>query len=117
MAGAKQYEVRLDSKTGNINVKIPNNSDTNLLTSIIAQQGKIEIVDSEDGEIFLTREDIKTGVLASSASSSGTSIYIQLQFKKEAKQKLEDMSRAYLEGETYPVEETTVEETTEEEVV
>ena len=86
--------------------------------------GKFEIVDSQTKEVLMDHKDIKQargmyGSGNSTGTSSGTNVYLDIEFTKEGRQKLEQISSQYVKEdmpeENTPTDETTTDETTTEE--
>lgn len=95
------YVTRLNEQTGEIMVEIPENSDTDNIVTNLGTTGKFEILDSETNEVLMDNNDIKLanvvyGSNSSSTTSSGTSIYLNIEFNKEGTKKLEDISGKYV---------------------
>lgn len=95
------YVTRLNEQTGEIIVEIPENSDTDNIVTNLGTRGKFEILDSETNEVLMDNNDIKLanvvyGSNSSSTTSSGTSIYLNIEFNKEGTKKLEDISGKYV---------------------
>lgn len=95
------YVTRLNEQTGEIMVEIPEKSDTDNIVTNLGTTGKFEILDSETNEVLMDNNDIKLanvvyGSNSSSTTSSGTSIYLNIEFNKEGTKKLEDISGKYV---------------------
>ena len=95
------YVTRLNEQTGEIIVEIPENSDTDNIVTNLGTTGKFEILDSETNEVLMDNNDIKLanvvyGSNSSSTTSSGTSIYLNIEFNKEGTKKLEYISGKYV---------------------
>ena len=116
----KNYLIRLDEETGDIIIELPENDDTDTIISNISSIGKFEIADADTEEVLLNNSDIKTVQTLYNTTTTGTSVYLQLEFNKDGTKKLEDISNTYVkvdDAETSTNEESgeeTVEETTEE---
>ena len=108
--GIGEYEISLDSETGDILVQIPENEYTDNFVSNMNTVGKFEIIDAETQDVLMDNSDIKlVNVMygATSSTSSGTTVYLNIEFNKEGAKKLEDISNTYVE-----VEEDTTNTTT-----
>ena len=117
--GAGEYEISVDNETGDILIQIPENDLTDSLVSNINTVGKFEIIDADTEEVLMDNSDIKlASVLYGSDSTSGTVVYLNIEFNKEGTEKLENISNTYIEvdEETTDEEESTdtEEETTDE---
>mgnify|MGYP005765091297 CR=1 FL=1 len=98
--GISNYITRLDEETGDIIVEITENENTDSVVSNLATTGKFEIVDSQTQEVLMDNSDIKLanvmyGADSSSATSSGTMVYLNIEFTKEGTSKLEEISTNY----------------------
>ncbi len=98
----ENYEIRLDKQSGNMMITIPENDSTDNIVSILGTKGKFEIVDSDTNEVLMNNEDIKKSNVmygsnsnSKTASSSGTIVYLNIEFTKDGAKKLEDISEKY----------------------
>ena len=109
--GVDNYHIKLDEQTGDIVIEFTENDQTDSIISNIKTAGKFEIVDSQTNEVLMNNGDIKKAkVMYGSSNStgtanSGTSVYLDIEFNKEGKKKLEEISNQYVK-----VEENTTEE-------
>lgn len=99
------YNVRVDENTGDILIEIPENDSTDSIVSNITTVGKFEIIDSETKEVLMDNDDIKLanvmyGSGNTTTSSSGTTVYLNIEFTKEGAKKLEDISTKYITTDT-----------------
>lgn len=109
----ENYIIRLDEQTGKIILEIEENEDTDYIVSNIATTGKFEIVDSQTNEVLMTNQDIKLSNVMYGQDTSGTAVYLNIQFTKEGAKKLEEISNKYVPA----PEKTETEENAEEEKV
>ena len=98
--GISNYITKLDEETGDIIVEITENENTDSIVSNLATTGKFEIVDSQTQEVLMDNSDIKLanvmyGANSSSTTSSGTIVYLNIEFTKVGKGKLEEISTNY----------------------
>ena len=98
------YTIRLDRQAGDIIVEIPENDLTDSIITNIGTTGKFEIVDTETQEVLMDNNDIKLanvmyGSNNTSATSTGTSVYLNIEFTKDGAKKLEDISNKYVKSE------------------
>ena len=111
----EEYEVALNDETGEITVQIPENSNTDSIVSNLNTVGKFEILDSETKEVLMDNNDIKKAQVmygASSSTTSGTSVYLSIQFTKDGAKKLEEISTNYTKKEDSDANTTSEENTT-----
>lgn len=109
--GVEEYNISLNTKTGEIIVEIPEDDKTDTVVSNINTVGKFEITDSETGEVLLNNSNIKSSSVLYNTETNGTSVYLEIAFNKEGKNKLEEISKTYVHEE----DETTSEDNTVEE--
>lgn len=107
------YEIRLNKDNGNIIINIPENDDTDLIVAQMQYQGRFEIVDNDTNEVLMTNDDIKTAQAGYGTTSSGTtSIFLNIEFNKDGKEKFRNITNQYVQTKTTD-EETGEEKTTE----
>lgn len=115
--GVEDYIVSLNTKNGEINIQIPEDDRTDAVVSNLTTVGKFEIIDSETQEVLLDNSNIKSSDILYNTTSTGTTVYLQIEFNKEGKTKLEEISRTYVavsEETTDTEEQEAQEETTSE---
>ena len=97
--GVDNYIIRLDEVTGDILVEIPEDDNTDGVVSNIGTTGKFEIVDSETEEVLMDNNDIKRARVMygsnSTGTTSGTAVYLDIEFNKEGKDKFKNISSTY----------------------
>lgn len=96
--GIEEYEISVNEENGEILIKIPENKNTDKVVSNLNKVGKFEIIDSETKEVLMDNKDLKEAKVmygASSTSSNGTTVYLDMKFTKEGTKKLEDISNNY----------------------
>ena len=99
--GVGEYEISLDNETGDILVQIPENENTDSFVSNMNTIGKFEMIDADTKEVLMDNNDIKlVNVMYGSASSTstGTTVYLDIEFNKEGTKKLENISNTYVES-------------------
>ena len=112
--GIEEYNISLNTKTGEIIVEIPEDSKTDSIVSNINTVGKFEIIDSDTEEVLLNNDDIKSTSVLYNTSTSGTTVNLEIAFNKEGQKKLEEISKTYVHEETEDTD--TEENSTEEEI-
>ena len=111
------YSITVDKNTGDICLQIPENDDTDSIVSNLTTVGKFEIIDSQTQEVLMDNKDIKLANVmygsgsTTSTTSSGTSVYLNIEFTKEGAKKLEDISNKYTSIATGDENETSSEST------
>ena len=112
--GVGEYEISLDNETGDILVQIPENDSTDSLVSNMNTVGKFEIIDADTKEVLMNNGDIKSVnvMYGSDPSAGGTMVYLNIEFNKDGKEKLKNISNTYVESDDTSTDNTTSENTT-----
>ena len=77
-------------------IEIPENDETDHTVSNVSETGKFEIVDSEDTEkVLMDNSDIKKSNVLYNTTTSGTTVYLNIEFNKEGTEKLKNISTEY----------------------
>lgn len=91
------YEVRLDENTGTIVLNLAEDEKTDYIISGILGKGTFELKDEETKEVLIGKENVKKVSLISGTSSTGTTgTYLNIEFNKEGKKKLAEISEKYV---------------------
>lgn len=94
--GINNYVIKLDEESGDIVLEIPEDDDTDHVVSNISETGKFQIVDSEDTEkVLMDNSDIKSSSVLYNTTTSGTVVYLNIEFNKQGKEKLKNISEEY----------------------
>lgn len=96
--GADQYKVNLDETNGNIQIRIPENKNTDTIISNLLQSGTFELKDSETEEVLLDTSEVKTSSVVYGQTETETAVYLQIKLNKEGKQKLKEISQIYVQN-------------------
>ncbi len=111
----QMYNIRTNLEDGTIILEIPENDDTDYIVSNVSEVGKFTITDSEDTDnILMDNNDIKTAKVLYNSTTSGTVVYLDIEFNKEGTKKLEEISKQYATVEQTSQDTSTSEETSEE---
>lgn len=94
--GVEEYIVRQDKDTGKIIIDLPENENTDNVIANLAYKGKFEIIDSDTKEVLIDNSDVKQSKAVYSTTESGTTVYLSVEFNKEGKKKLEEITRTYI---------------------
>ncbi len=94
--GISEYVVKLNEQTGEMLIEIPEDTKTDQTLSSLTYVGKFEIKDSETGEVLLDNKEVKHASVVYGSTGSGTAVYLSVEFSKEGKQKLEDITKTYI---------------------
>lgn len=93
----EEYTTSVNETTGEITIQIPEqNSQTDTIIGNLNTVGKFEILDSETKEVLLNNDDIKSSEVLYNTTNSGTSVYLQIEFNKNGKDKLKNVSQTYV---------------------
>jgi Holliday junction resolvase len=86
------YNLSLDKSTGKIYIQIPETDNTDFVVSNLQDTAVVEIKDSEDGTVYLTNDDLDKAVAFYNTTSSGTVVYLELQFNENGTEILKNLS-------------------------
>ncbi|MBQ3145297.1 MAG: hypothetical protein IJB90_01755 [Clostridia bacterium] len=112
--GVDQYRVNLDKSNGNLQIKIPENENTDTVIYNLLQSGTFELKDSATEEILIDTSKVKSVAVVYGQTETETSVYLQIKLNKEGRQKLEEISKTYIQTITEKANsEGEIEETTE----
>ena len=111
--GIENYIIRLNEETGEIFIELEENTETDTIVSNIGATGKFEIQDSETKEVLLDNSDIKLVDVRYNTAETGTDVYLNIQFDKEGKNKLTEITENYKTINTTSENTTTKNTTTE----
>ncbi len=90
-----EYNIRLDTITGEIIIELPDNENLSLEQAMISTVGKIEIIDYQNGLILMDDSNLKNAKMLASNNNNSYQAYLQLTFEKEGRDKLKDISNKY----------------------
>lgn len=93
--GVSEYLIRQDENSGKLTVQLPEDSDTDMAIQYIYTVGKFTIV-GENDEILLDRSNIKEAKAVYGSTSSGTTVYLNIEFNKDSIEKLKEISNTYV---------------------
>ena len=94
----EDYTVRCDETTGQIEITIPENDQTEYILSDITQKGSFEIRNTANDEVLMNNDDIrnvKVEVVPSSYSVGTSSIYMDINFNNAGSKKFKNITRDY----------------------
>lgn len=90
------YQIGLNEQSGEIIIEVPENSDTDAVVGNLTTIGKFEIIDSETKEVLLDNNDIKSSQVLYNTTTSGTAVFLQIEFNKNGKRELQEISTTYV---------------------
>lgn len=89
----EDYNISLNHENGLIYLQIPENTDTDHTISNVLQVAEFKIRDSEDASnVFITNDDIKKASAVYNTTTSGTTVYLQIEFNEKGKETLKQLS-------------------------
>ena len=94
----QDYTVRCDEGTGQIEITIPENTQTEYILSDITQKGNFEIRNTANNEVLMNNDDIRSvsvDVVPSSYSAGVSAIYMDIHFNNAGSKKFRDITRDY----------------------
>lgn len=94
--GADQYYIKQDKDNGNIQIEMTEDDNTDSIISNLSQKGVFELTDSKTNEVLLDNSYIVNSKVVYGQTDTGNTVYLQIKFNKEGKQKLEDISKTYI---------------------
>lgn len=92
----EDYLLRFDESTCNISLEVPENSSTDYIAQYTITKGEFKIVDNDTSEVLLSNADLKEAKVQYSTSTSGTTVYLTIEFNKDAVEKLKNISNTYI---------------------
>jgi len=103
----QEYNIAVNGNNGEITIEIPEDTTTDTVVSSLTTIGKFEIIDNDTKEVLLNNDNIKSSDVLYNTKSSGTTIYLEIAFNKEGKEKLEEISKTYVKQENNTTANTT----------
>ena len=91
------YTVRCDESTGQIELTLPENMQTDYILADITQKGKFEIKDENTNEVLMNNDDIKNVKIQSvqSTYSQAKTVYMDIHFDGQGSKKFKDITQNY----------------------
>lgn len=94
------YEIRQNNETGDIYIILPDDSNIDSVKEVLSYTGSFEMKDADTNEVLLNNDDIASvkvgyGTSNNNQTSSSVSAYLTINFNKEGKAKLSDISSRY----------------------
>jgi len=91
-----EYNIRLNTVTGELVVELPDDDNIELEESLITTIGKFEIIDSQTGIILMDNSDLKSAEVLTSSTGSGYQAYLSLRFNDSGTEKIKNISTEYV---------------------
>lgn len=99
MTTESYYTIRLDKSTGKVYIQVLDSTHTDTISSVIVEKGVFEICDADTKEVLLSNAQIKkTNVQYTTGNTGGTVVFLNIEYNKEGKEKLREISKTYVES-------------------
>lgn len=92
----REYTIRQSNTNGEMTIEIPEDDNTDKVVSCLSYAGKFEIQDSDTEEVLINSDDVKNAKAVYGSTDYGTTVYLQIEFNKEGKKKLENITNTYV---------------------
>jgi len=89
------YTIKQNEETGKIELKLPENANTDMVLRYVATKGDFTIVDNQDN-VLMDNSYIKEANVGYSSTSSGVTVYLTIQFDKQGTEKLKEISNTFI---------------------
>lgn len=89
------YTIKQNEETGKIELKLPENANTDMVLKYVATKGDFTIVDDQDN-VLMDNSYIKEANVGYSSTSSGVTVYLTIQFDKQGTEKLKEISNTFI---------------------
>ena len=96
-AKIEEYDIRVNEEDGKIILDMPNNTTTDNVLQFLMQQGDFNIIATDSEEVLLSKSDLEKSQVMYYSNEKGTTVYLNLKFKKDSTKKLEDVTKEYVE--------------------
>ena len=99
-AGATEYAIRLDERTGNMVVELSQNDDVSYLYQVaLSAYGDFDIIDYQTGVVLLDRSHLVNAGVATNLNQETNKydIYLQLAFDEKGREIIEEMAKQYVQ--------------------
>lgn len=94
--GIYEYTLDVNKENGDINVKFKEETGAEEISSDLIASGNLQIIDSEDNTVLMDNSHFKSSSVLYNTAEEGTLVYLKLEFNKEGKEKLEEISQKYV---------------------
>ena len=92
-----EYNMRLDTLTGELIVEVPDDENLSIAHSAVTTKGKFEIIDDQTGIVLIDRADIKEVRAGMYQADTGYQVCLEITFNKEGTEELKKVSNKYRE--------------------
>lgn len=101
------YQIKCDENTGRIYIEVPEDDNTDYIAQYCVTKGEFKILDNDTDEVLLSNADLKETKIQYSATNSGTTVFLTIEFNKDAVEKLKNISNTYVSSKDADGKDTT----------
>lgn len=94
----EDYSITCDQSTGKIELKLPENDQTDIILSDLTQVGKFQIIDKNTSEVLITNDDVRSANIKKVEQYGYTLIQLNINFTISGSRKLKNITREYNEN-------------------
>lgn len=95
--GSEDYIIEQNSDSGDTTIYLNEDDLTDNITGYLISTGDFKIVDADDeNNVLMTNQHLKDVRVGYSTTTTGTTVYLSIEFNQEGKQKLEEISNTYI---------------------
>ena len=87
-----EYIIRMNENNGDLTIYLPEDDMTDTTSQFIYSRGQFTVED-ENGQVLMDNSNLKNVKVGYSTNTTGTSVYLSIEFTKEGKAKLEQISK------------------------
>lgn len=91
-----EYNIRLDSVTGELIVEVPDDENIDLEETLVLTVGKVTITDYQTGVLLIDDSHVKKAAMLGSNENGEYQGYLQIQFDEEGTEILKQLSNEYV---------------------
>lgn len=92
----ENYKIKCDEDTGRIYLEVPEDDNADYIAQYCITKGEFKISDSDTDEVLLSNSDLKNAKVQYSTDSTGTTVFLTIEFNKDAAEKLKNISNTYV---------------------
>ena len=96
--GISEYLIRMNENDGTITVQMPEDSMTDLAAQFLYTKGDF-VIENEDGQVLMDNSNIERVQVGYSTTTSGTAIYLNIEFNKDSVETLKEITNTYVTSE------------------
>ena len=96
--GISEYLIRMNENDGTITVQMSEDSMTDLAAQFLYTKGDF-VIENEDGQVLMDNSNIERVQVGYSTTTSGTAIYLNIEFNKDSVETLKEITNTYVTSE------------------